>query len=69
MPELSYQELAGETDPPIVEQLLTPNALRQRRYRERQMAALSNAHSALQALRPRVSNAPGESADDGASAP
>lgn len=43
MPVLSYQELAGEADPPIVEQLVTPNALRQRRYRERQMA-LRNAH-------------------------
>ena len=38
MPALSYQELAGEADPPFVEQLLTPNALRQRRYRERQKA-------------------------------
>ncbi|NTS29812.1 hypothetical protein HQ945_00965 [Phyllobacterium sp. BT25] len=38
MPALSYNELAGETNPPIVEQLLTPNALRQRRYRERQQA-------------------------------
>jgi hypothetical protein len=36
MPALSYQELAGDADPPIVEQLITPNALRQRRYRERQ---------------------------------
>lgn len=31
MPALSYSELAGETDPPIVEQLLTPNSLRQQR--------------------------------------
>lgn len=38
MPGLSYRELAGEADPPIVEQLITPNALRQRRYRERQRA-------------------------------
>ncbi|MGH8576221.1 MAG: hypothetical protein ACREXJ_04770 [Gammaproteobacteria bacterium] len=38
MPQLSYQELAGESDPLIVEQLITPNALRQRRYRERQQA-------------------------------
>ncbi len=38
MPSLSYQEIAGESDVPIVEQMLTPNALRQRRYRERQKA-------------------------------
>jgi hypothetical protein len=38
MPALSYAEIAGETDPPIVEQLVTPNALRQRRYRDRQKA-------------------------------
>jgi hypothetical protein len=38
MPALSYRELAGEAEPPIVEQLATPNALRQRRYRERQKA-------------------------------
>lgn len=38
MPALSYDELAGESDPPIVEQVLTPNALRQRRFRDRQKA-------------------------------
>lgn len=38
MPPLSYRELAGEADPPIIEQILTPNALRQRRFRERQKA-------------------------------
>ena len=38
MPALSYQELAGEAEPPIVEQLITPTALRQRRYRERHKA-------------------------------
>ena len=38
MPALSYRELAGEADPPIVEQLIAPNALRQRRFRERQKA-------------------------------
>ena len=46
MPSLSYAELAGEAKPPIVEQLLSPNALRQRRYRERQ-EALRNGQSAL----------------------
>jgi hypothetical protein len=35
MPGLSYAEVAGEAEPPVVEQLLSPNALRQRRYRER----------------------------------
>ena len=38
MPALSYAELSSETEPPIVEQLITPNALRQRRFRERQQA-------------------------------
>ncbi len=38
MPALSYEELAGEADPPIVEQLVSPNALRQRRFRQRQQA-------------------------------
>ena len=42
MPGLSYSEVSGETQPPIVEQLISPNALRQRRFRERQ-AALRNA--------------------------
>lgn len=35
MPKLSYAEIAGEAEPPVVEQLVSPNALRQRRYRER----------------------------------
>jgi len=35
MPKLSYSEVAGEAEPPVIEQLLSPNALRQRRYRER----------------------------------
>jgi hypothetical protein len=38
MPALSYSEIAGEADPPVVEQLITPNALRQRRFREKQKA-------------------------------
>jgi hypothetical protein len=42
MPRLSFSEVAGEAEPPIAEQLLSSNALRQRRYRERQ-AALRNA--------------------------
>jgi hypothetical protein len=46
MPALSYRAVAGESDPPIVEQLLTPSALRQRRFRERQQA-LRNGQQAL----------------------
>ena len=38
MPRLSYAAVAGEADPPVAEQLITPNALRQRRFRERQRA-------------------------------
>jgi hypothetical protein len=45
MPALSFGEVAGEADPPVAEQLVTSNALRQRRYRERQ--ALRNAPEAL----------------------
>lgn len=46
MPMLSFAELSGEADPPIAEQLISPNALRQRRFRERQ-AALRNGGQAL----------------------
>jgi hypothetical protein len=38
MPRLAFAAVAGDADPPAAEQLLTPNALRQRRYRERQAA-------------------------------
>ena len=38
MPGLSFAEVASEAEPPATEQLITPNALRQRRYRERQTA-------------------------------
>lgn len=48
MPALSFEEIAGEADPPVAEQLVSPNALRQRRFREKQ-AALRNASKALQA--------------------
>ena len=47
MPRLAYSEVSGETEPPIFEQLVSPNALRQRRFCERQ-AALRNAYQALQ---------------------
>lgn len=35
MPKLSFEEIAGRSDPPIASQLTSPGALRQRRYRER----------------------------------
>lgn len=38
MPALSYEAVAGEAKPPIAEQLTSPGALRQRRYRERHAA-------------------------------
>jgi hypothetical protein len=38
MPALSYEEMAGEANPPIVEQLVSPGALRVRRFRERERA-------------------------------
>jgi hypothetical protein len=45
MPKLSFAELAGEASPPVAGQLISPNAMRQRRYRERQ--ALRDATSPL----------------------
>ena len=44
MPKLSFAELAADADPPIAEQLVTPNAVRQRRYRSRR-EALRNAQA------------------------
>lgn len=35
MPALSFEEIAGPADPPVAEQLVSPGALRQRRYRQR----------------------------------
>jgi hypothetical protein len=46
MPAFSFEEVAGEADPPVAQQLVSPSALRQRRYRERQ-AALRNATQTL----------------------
>ena len=51
MPGLSYQEISGEADPPIIEQLVTPNALRQRRFRDRQKALHNGAVTTDAALR------------------
>jgi hypothetical protein len=45
MPRLSFAEIAGEAEPPIAEQRVSSNALRQRRYRERQ--ALRDGQQAL----------------------
>ena len=38
MPRLSFAEVAGESQPPVAERLLSSNALRQQRHRERQKA-------------------------------
>jgi hypothetical protein len=40
MPALSFEEVAGPADPPVAEQLVSPGALRQRRYRERHRNAI-----------------------------
>jgi hypothetical protein len=45
MPKLSFEAIAGEADPPVVEQLVSSNALRQRRYRERHRNALEASHN------------------------
>ena len=47
MPRLSFAEVAGELQPPVAERLLSSNALRQQRHRERQKA-LRNASEPLQ---------------------
>jgi DNA-binding protein H-NS len=53
MPALSFNEIAGESEPPIAEQLVSSNALRQRRHRER----LKASHSAPEALGNAAHNA------------
>jgi hypothetical protein len=35
MPNLSFEAIAGEATPAVAAQLISSNALRQRRYRER----------------------------------
>jgi hypothetical protein len=47
MPRLSFAEVAGESQPPVAERLLSSNAFRQQRHRERQKA-LRNATEPLQ---------------------
>jgi hypothetical protein len=59
MPGLSFAEIAGEADPPVVEQLISSSAPRQRRYRQRQ-AALRDRNGDAQALRP-----PSDTDDEG----
>jgi hypothetical protein len=46
MPALSFKTVAGEADPPVAEQLVSSNALRQRRYRLRQRNAIAAAANA-----------------------
>jgi len=48
MPRLSFAEVAGESQPPVAERLLSSNALRQQRFRERRAAALHNVTEPLQ---------------------
>jgi hypothetical protein len=57
MPAPSFNELAGEAEPPIAEQLVAPNVLRQRRYRERQKALRGDA-----TVTPEASNSDGGAA-------
>jgi vacuolar-type H+-ATPase subunit H len=47
MPRLSFTDVAGESQPPVAERLLSSNALRQQRFRERQVA-LRNVTEPLQ---------------------
>jgi hypothetical protein len=54
MPALSFAEVSGEADPPIAEQLVSSNALRQRRFRERQEALRNASEASL--LRPDDDN-------------
>jgi hypothetical protein len=53
MPRLSFAKIAGEAEPPVAEQLISPNALRQCR----------NASEALQALARNGDEAPGAGDD------
>lgn len=66
MPRLSFTEIAGEADPPVAEQLVSSNALRQRRFREKQAALRRNGPEALQAPE---RDADGDDADDAGAAP
>jgi hypothetical protein len=56
MPALSFEQIAGEADPPVAEQLISSNALRQRRFRDRQRMVQQDGKAALQALGPNVTD-------------
>jgi hypothetical protein len=61
MPRLSFAEVAGESQPPVAERLLSSNALRQQRFRERRAAALHGVTEPLQ-----VADVTGGNGDGGA---
>jgi hypothetical protein len=50
MPPPNFAEIAGESDTPVPERLISPNALRQRRFRERQALLKHNAEGVTPAL-------------------
>ncbi len=64
MPALSFFEVAGEAEPPIAEQLVSSNALRQRRYRERQQALKNGNGDASRNVTAALCNAKDEIPDD-----
>ena len=51
MPKLSFEEVAGKAAPPVAEQLTSPGALRQRRFRERHHLASQAPPAPTAALR------------------
>jgi hypothetical protein len=64
MPRLSFAEIAGEAEPPVSEQLVSSNALRQRRYRENQKALRNgNGQQALRMTTPAPARQPRGSHD------
>jgi hypothetical protein len=64
MPNLSFRAMAGEAEPPIAEQLVSSNALRQRRFRERQRALKDNAGNGPEALQPPLQRYVSDAEDD-----
>ncbi|MGO9684619.1 MAG: hypothetical protein ACLP0B_14950 [Steroidobacteraceae bacterium] len=62
MPKLLLAAIADEAAPPVAEQLVSPNALRQRRWRERQAALRRNGGQALQEA-PRNADSDDENKD------
>jgi hypothetical protein len=51
MPRLSFAEVASESQPPVAERLLSSNALRQQRHRERQKALRGSDSNVTEPLR------------------